>query len=242
MYKSKKTVIGSAFSLLAVAFLAFSQSHVIASVAIGVSDYIEVAPNLYVDPLFSSDEQVSIATLASEAKERVESIYGQMVSTPNIIVSSTEKRSARFLPGPLPPGATYSLPWGQYIPIAPNGNDINVMAHELVHAEVYHRLGFIKSLRSLPVWFNEGVAMQVDYRQEKAWTYIMEGHELPSVSSLETTQQFFSGDRALNYAAAKVEVSAWLSSPSYSNLYDFIAEIRSGKDFYELYGDVDTRY
>lgn len=235
MKHSKRVKIGSGISLLTIAALAFFQSHVIASVTIGISDFREISPNLYVDPNFSADEQALIETTLKEARERVVAKYGDVSSEPVLIVSSSAEEAAKFFRRGLPPASTYYLPWGQYIPITPDGNNIDVMAHELVHAEVFHRLGYFKSLRSLPIWFSEGVAMQVDYREGKIQRYILEGHEFPPVSTLETAAQFMTGDLSLHYAAAKVEISSWLSSERRVRLYDFIAEIKGGTSFHEIY-------
>ncbi|NKB33918.1 MAG: hypothetical protein GKR91_12540 [Pseudomonadales bacterium] len=235
MDKSKRMKIGFSFSLLVAGTLAFYQSHVIASVAIDIFDYQEISAGLYVDPLFTAEEQAQIASNTVAARNRIASFYGDLTATPILIVSSSDERSAKFFRGPLDPGRTYNLPWNQYIPIAPAGNNIDVLAHELVHAETYHRLGFLNSLKSPPMWFIEGVAMQVDFRESRARSYISQGHVLPPVSSLETANQFMSGDRALNYAAAKVEISTWLSSGGYMGLFEFLAKIRNGADFYELF-------
>lgn len=235
MKHSKKVKTGIGFSLFGIAILAFFQSHVIASVTIGISDYNEISPGIYVDSLFTAEDQTLIGIMTQAANDRVSSLYGAVTTTPVMIISSTAERSAKYLSGRLVPGSTYSLPWGQYIPITPQGMNIDVMAHELVHAETFHRLGYLKSLRSLPIWFTEGVAMQVDHRQGKAWSYISQGHDLPPVSSLMTPEQFSSGDRALHYAAAKVEVSSWLSSDSYPGLYQFLSDIRDGANFHQSY-------
>lgn len=61
-----------------------------------------------------------------------------------------------------------------YVVISPNGLDVDVTAHELTHAELHYRLydGKILPKTILPIWFDEGVATQNDYRErynEIAW-------------------------------------------------------------------------
>ena len=43
---------------------------------------------------------------------------------------------------------------------------IDVTAHELVHAELAQRLGFWTRTVKLPVWFDEGIAVQLDRRAD----------------------------------------------------------------------------
>jgi len=240
----RKLKILSSLFLLTLLCLAFTQRHVIACVTIAYSNYNEITPNLYVDSLFSYEDSMEIAQIVEEARERVITKYGETTSSPVIIVSSNDETSRKYIKltsidGRPVPGTTYNMPWREYILLSPEGNNVDVMSHELVHAEIFHRLGYIKS-RKLPIWFNEGVALQVDNRKGKVWSYIQEERKLPLVSSLESASQFFSGDRALHYAAAKVKVSAWLASDHNIDLYKFLDEIKNGKNFHDLYENYEN--
>ena len=233
--KFKKLRVALSLTMVVFLSLVFFQRHVIASVTIGISDYHEISPNLYLDDLFLAQQRLDIAATLEKAKQRVALKYGVLLSDPTIIVSSTVDKASRYFSDRVFPAATISLPWGQYIPISPEGINIDVMSHELVHAEVFHRLGYLKSAMNLPNWFNEGVALQVDYREGKIWSYIQEGITLPPVSSLDEGLKFSSNDRALYYTAAKVEVSAWLASDKNPDLYAFLTELKDGNTFEESY-------
>lgn len=232
LVKYKKTKAASIFVLLILLSIGFFQRHVLASVTVNVSSYTEIDSDIYIDNFFSLEEQISLAKSVENARERVTSKFGELISSPIIIASSNEARASRFFRNRVTPSVTYNLPWGQYIPLAPEGLNVDVIAHELVHAEIYHRLGYFKDI---PRWFHEGAGMQVDYREDKAWTYIQNEIDLPPVSSLASNREFSTRDRALHYAASQVEVSSWLESPGNPGLYAFIDAIKRGEEFHALY-------
>jgi len=244
----KYKIIGI-FTFVVILSLVFFQKHVFASMIVGLSDYSEISPNLFVDNQLSLELRNSIAATVKEARKRVSEKYGTSISDPVFIASSTRERSSRFFAGRVTPGALNHTPWGQYIPLSPDGINVDVIAHEFLHAEIFLRLGYVKflqmslpePLQSIPIWFNEGVGMQVDHRENKAWAIIQDGKELPHVSTLKSVQEFFSGDIALHYAASKVEVSSWLASNSELDLYAFINKVSSGAQFHQLYQSEDKR-
>ena len=47
----------------------------------------------------------------------------------------------------------FASPWGDDMP--------SIVAHELSHLHIYQRLGHLRTLRELPAWFSEGLAVQV---------------------------------------------------------------------------------
>lgn len=225
---------------LIVLCIAFYQRHVLASMTVNMTGYIEVSPNLYVDNQILAEQRSDVASTVEQARDRVSVKFGALISTPVIIVSSSKDRAKRYGIAAPVPGASHILPWGQYIVVSPEGTNSDVLAHELVHVEIAHRLGYFKRKLTLPLWFDEGMAMQVDYRKKKAWSYIQEGRELPPVSSLEPDRQFYSGDRALHYASAKVEIESWLASNQNKGLYEFLEDMKDGDSFrqlYEIYGE-----
>ncbi|WP_332368176.1 hypothetical protein [Spirosoma telluris] len=50
------------------------------------------------------------------------------------------------------------MPWGaSYLILGPDGNNTDVIAHELCHDELFARLGWWRVKRQIPQWFNEGL-------------------------------------------------------------------------------------
>jgi hypothetical protein len=118
--------------------------------------------------------------------------------------------------------------------VGPKGQNVDVVAHELMHAEFFHRMGFLKSVQ-LPIWFNEGVAMQVDYRPQYSLSP-QDAQNTAYVRDLTTIWAFTKGDdQALtrNYASAKHEVASWLSKVGPTSLYSRLQRMRDGQSFVE---------
>jgi len=77
--------------------------------------------------------------------------------------------------------------------IGPNGQNVDVVAHEMAHAELFLRVGWLARWLQIPTWFDEGVAMQVDYRSR----YDLPAEKIPNagdVRALTTFSKFFSGN------------------------------------------------
>lgn len=222
-----KTIV--ALVVITVLSMAYFQRHILASMTVMMTDYVEISPNLYVDSLFSTSEQKHIIATFNNAQNRVSTQYGALTSTPVIIVASNSTRAKKFGVVAPVPGTTNVVPWGQYIALSDRGHNIDVMAHELVHTETAHRLGYIKWMLALPVWFKEGIAMQVDHR--KKYRIVEDG--LPAIATLESADNFYSGNITLNYVAAKSEIATWLSADH--NLYAFLEKIKAGENFTQLY-------
>jgi hypothetical protein len=140
---SKKRILS--ISLIAsFLFLTYAKSHLLASVAVNLSDYVEIQPNLYVDDMFTDEEKKQAIVTHTEARQRVARTYGELESNPVVIISSNSNRAEKYGIKQPVPGTTHAFPWGQYIPLNDDGNNIDVLAHELAHAETAHRVGYIK--------------------------------------------------------------------------------------------------
>lgn len=96
--------------------------------------------------------------------------------------------------------------------IREGGMDEGIIAHELNHATVYNKLGFMqwyKLTYVLPTWFCEGLAMQV---MENGGIYECDSFDLQrvNVDSLEKYDHlFYETDMQRNYRASALEVRRW---------------------------------
>lgn len=190
--------------------------------AIGFS---HIGANIYIDKGLPISAQDKFNNLVSEAKSRINDMYGPMISNPPIVFTETDDQAQKF--GSNQYGRTIQGPFGQCLVIGPKGRDIDVVAHELVHAEVHHRVGWFKHYTEIPIWFNEGVALQVDNREP----YLIENIDLApadieSVKSLGSNF-FASGNLVNNYKAAKLAVY----SLDKKSLYENLDKIKSGSTF-----------
>ena len=102
--------------------------------------------------------------------------------------------------------------------IGPKGMNEDVIAHELVHAELASRLGVIKRQLKVPIWVDEGLAMQVDHRldynaEALAAYHARDDLSFPDLDTLATTKFFVTGDQGkYHYAYSRCLVGQWIST------------------------------
>lgn len=115
--------------------------------------------------------------------------------------------------------------------VGPKGANVDVVAHELVHAGVFDRVGPWVRMMQIPVWFDEGLAMQVDHRDRYA---LPDNPDTAYVRHLNSPADFFVSDQqslSCHYASAKVEVARWLNAVGTHTVYGRLARRRSGESF-----------
>ena len=118
----------------------------------------------------------------------------------------------------------------------PKGQSIDVVAHELMHGELHHRVGYLRRSLQVPTCFDEGVAMQVDYRSR----YLLspqDSQNADHVRAFTTGSSFFvADDEALtrNYAAAKEVVASWVARAGATLLYPRLHRLKNGESFSEV--------
>jgi hypothetical protein len=182
----------------------------------------------------SGADHQHFAQITREAKSRIGATFGTPRSRPRIVFFSHDAGLGPFALNRY--GSTQFIGQRACIFIGPGGRNVDVVAHELMHAELQHRVGALKRILEIPTWFDEGVAMQVDYRKK---------YDLPdgdfvdrdAVRKLVSTSLFnVSDDRALtlHYAMSKTVVASWLSGVGPSALYDMLEEISEGKLFVDV--------
>ena len=176
----------------------------------GVWGFDALPDGTLVEPGSTAQDRSRVQELLSGGRARIEKMFGRPRAAPIVMFFRD-------------PGAFWPLKLNAYgstnfvgpracIMVGPQGQDLDVVAHELMHAELFERVGYWRRFTQIPTWFDEGLAMQVDFRQR---------YDLPKAPSvdtsyvrqLETVGDFFqSGDELLtrNYASAKAEVANWL--------------------------------
>ena len=128
-------------------------------------------------------------------------------------------------------GRTYQTPLGAYVIFGPDGiKSVDVIAHEIAHAELAKRLGY-KAVNKLPDWFDEGLALQVDNRfTEEDWLARTNNEKTaPRLDEIITITH----DDWLAYATAKHEVGRWLDTVGQQGLLTCI-------DLILQYGDISN--
>jgi hypothetical protein len=229
-------VIGAALVIAPIA-VALAQPQAAACATINYRGLSEVVPGIFASSDVTIDQRLGFARLHTAAKRRVAETFGATRAAPVIVMGSTAALR-RLFPGASPYASTVYIPFRSCVIVGPEGHDIDILAHEGLHAELHYRVGHWYRLTQIPTWFDEGLAMQVDYRERYAWSPQSGAVNSGSVKRWTSRTQFFSGDDATltrHYAMAKEEVRLWLQKVGHHRLYDFLDRIRLGEEFVEMY-------
>jgi hypothetical protein len=181
----------------------------------------------------------SVKNLIAQAATRVADFWGQKTCNPKFIYCDSDKDFTKF-------GSPFSVPalthikLGAYIVISNEGIDKDIIAHEMSHAELYERIGFYNWTFKIPRWFDEGLAMQNDYRDyysEDTLKFKSDNFtHLPDVKQLRSGKQFNEegthNQVMLNYMTAKYVVKKWYTKEKLDQL---IKAINAGKTFDEAF-------
>ena len=117
--------------------------------------------------------------------------------------------------------------------LSPRGLNAVITSHELTHIELHHRIGSFRSWRTIPAWFDEGLAVLVseDPRySDEAWLKITNnGLNAPELKDIG--RMLGRGDWLLVYGTARREVGRWYQRVGCAGLALLIANVKDGKDF-----------
>ncbi|WP_124948817.1 hypothetical protein [Sulfuriferula thiophila] len=229
----RRTLLASAIAttLIGLAAYAFANPGVAACAIIGTEPFVPLLDGTLVESGSSAQDNAAVLQLLSLARTRIQNTFGVPRAKP-IVVFFNNPRA--FWPLKLNEYASTSFAGTRAcLIVGPKGQNVDVVAHELMHAELFDRVGFWGRITQVPVWFDEGLAMQVDFRPK----YILAGGATPktkSVKTLDAARDFFVSDNDLltwNYSAAKVEVAQWLAEVGNSSVYGRLSLIRAGASF-----------
>lgn len=177
------------------------------------------------------DQPAKVQRLLLKAKDRIGELFGEPQSTPILVFFNS---STSFWPLKLNEyGSTQFIGTRTCVLIGPKGQNVDIVAHELMHAEIADRIGIWARFTELPTWLDEGLAMQVDFRSEYN---IAEGanFETKSVRALTSARDFFVSDSEQltnNYASAKAEVALWIERVGHPSVYAQLERMRRGESF-----------
>lgn len=193
---------------------------------------------LYFNAATPQNKIDTVTGLIQQATERVAAFWGQKTCNPKFIYCYKDDDFRKYSISPAVPAVTY-LKLGSYIVLRNNGAVLDIIAHEMSHAELYERIGFYNKLTKIPIWFDEGLAMQNDYRnyysEDTLRVKSKDFKDMPHVKLYKTGAQFYAGNREqimLNYMAAKHEVKNWYTKEKLDKL---VKELNSGISFEEAY-------
>jgi hypothetical protein len=243
MKKLKKTVIRTFLVfiiLIPIAafahFIVFPQET--RSILIDYSDFKKDG-RIYFNALTPQSKIDSLKSLINNASIRIGNFWGSKTSNPKFVYCLLEDDFKKYCYNPAVPAVTYSK-LGTVIVLSADGMDLDIIAHEFSHAEFYERIGFYNKTFKIPTWFDEGLAMQSDYRDYYSDDTLKARSDnfknLPDIKNFKSAGAFLAGSHnqvMLNYMTAKHEIKNWYTK---EKLDMFIEDINSGKTFKEAYG------
>lgn len=218
--------------------------------------------DVYVNQAVTTRQENQFRQHVLTARSRIAWFWGTRRGEATLIYCPNQIDYEQYCDGGEGAGCSLGLPWGDsYLILGPDGNNADVIAHELCHDELFTRLGWWRVKRQIPQWFNEGLALIIDYRFSKPalWdTPDKTGKRSPDKSSftpfpthymmkltdLETTREFFGGDYThtmLAYQTATSEVSHWLSVVGKAGVPALTDSIAKGADFDDVYRQLERR-
>jgi aminopeptidase N len=126
-----------------------------------------------------------------------------------------------------------STPLTQYIFIGPKGQNVDVIAHELMHAEMGVRVGYLADRHSLPIWFKEGFALQVDRRGPFVEQLNVSQQQIDGVRQFYTRSQFRKEPSTVihNYQLSQLAVAQL----NLDNLEEKLLAIKQGESFESVF-------
>lgn len=159
-------------------------------------------PNVYVATTSSLQQQDSLKNYIKIAKKRIEDFWGTQQGEATIIFCDDLEKYRQYCRSSEGAGCTIGTPIGSWIVLNKDGLNADVIAHEMSHDELMTRLGWWKTKTKIPTWFDEGLALMLDYRfvatQDSAQRYKAYASELFFFSKkalplqrLNTEKEFF---------------------------------------------------
>ena len=206
------------------------------------SVFTEIADHVYINRNNAWDHQ-EILALVEQAKGRVGAFFGDLrFLDETIIIICDDKQLIQKL-GADHATVTISFPSEKhYICVSDEYLELDILAHEITHAELYARLT-AKAQGKIPTWFDEGLALQNDYRErysEEQWAaQTGNGTNVIALEDMDTPSEFYAGeveDRRFRYLNAKHELDVWIAAHGQQGLLELIENLNNNEaDFNTAY-------
>ena len=181
-----------------------------------------IAPNIYVDPAMSVQQQQEFLQSVRQSRNEISQFFGGLTSSPNIYACSTSKCFSRF--GGVPAKAKTIN--DDTILLSKKGLDKTTLSHELAHAEFHKLLGTHHVWNKVPMWFDEGLAVLAckDPKYKKTTDTIPLKH---LVSQDQWVDAIRSNKPA--YSVAKQAVERWYKQVGTQGLKDLVQRLKTGE-------------
>ena len=207
------------------------------------SAFAEIDEHVYINKDYAGDRQ-ELMEMIGQAKDRVNNFFGGLSFQDNTIFIIYDDENLRRKIGEDHAAIIFSFPSEiRYICVSDEYLELDILAHEITHAELHARLS-TEAQKTIPTWFDEGLAMQNDYRErysEAQWTQqTNNGENAVALEDMDTPSDFYAGeaeDRRFRYLNAKHELDVWMTAHGQHGLLELLDRLNGGADFTTAYED-----
>jgi hypothetical protein len=239
LFIKRKLIFGFLIlTLLSACTFVFAMPGPAACLLVGTAD-LKTLPDGTLTDSTSEPEQLRFMQLAQEARTRIEKTFGATQAKPVLVFFKSATGFGAFKLNSY--GSTQFLGSRVCAMLGPDGQNVDVVAHELMHVELHHRVGYLRRFLEIPAWFDEGLAMQVDLRSQYDLLPENAKNTAPNtvwIRQLDSQAAFNKGDDAAltrNYATAKSEVAAMMSKLGASTLFARFEQVKAGESFTKVF-------
>lgn len=208
------------------------------------SEFNEYNNNIYISKDTPAAVRDSLLVIILKSGERVCKFWNvkERTGKPSVIYCNTKSLLHEYSGGRAI--LTYKSYLGSYIVLGRECINEDMVSHELQHAELYSRTGYFNNSK-IPAWFDEGIAMQVDYREaysEKRFCQMKDSMKSEdAISQISNQESFMRGNYYYHYLLAKHETAKWLNEAKKEGLINLIARLNNGEDFYLIYNELKIK-
>lgn len=251
MRQSFKTIGSYALVSLITLILAYGLFFInqLRCIMVSYSGLRQVEERVYVDPEMDDIEVQLLIMNIEQSKDRLALFFDTVTAEPVIIAGATKKIMENYGANMKSPGMNHITLLGTFIVLGPGGLNRDVISHELVHSELVSRIGWYNRETEIPTWFDEGLALMLDYRYANAETLWMmltaNGKNAPSLIELESMHNFMRYTEQspfLSYVTSSREVTRWWKIVGLKGFNEFTQLIKEGEDFEEAYKIIELKY
>ena len=212
-------------------------------------DFEQIGHNIYVHRSFALEPETVLETSA-KARGRVSAFFGDLTGDP-VLILCDDAEILNKLGGDHDTATAVLGRAHSYTSLSLKYFNLDILAHEYTHGEAHARLyrGRFLNKALVPVWFDEGLALQNDMREnfsEETWRIKTEdGARAVPMEELADPAVFYAGtteDRRFRYMLSRHEVAAWIAEYGADGLCALLEQINQGGEFQSLYQSGPARH
>lgn len=158
--------------------------------------------------IYTDAPSAAITTDVIRAQGMVAAAWGNLHANPRILICQTYPCQTR-----LGGGRALGMSYGAWaVHIGPTGVNATIIAHELAHAELIHRVGILPMARGqVPVWLNEGLAVIISQDARYLNRDCAQIGQIDLPQTAKDWRRKAAQDHIRLYSAAACQAKGWLA-------------------------------